>query len=193
MNTQKHIFSDFQSAVRSCTVGLLIILGVFSASPVFAEGGFFEAPNAVRFDERIEAPAFSLPSLTGEEVQLEDYRGKVILLNFWATWCPYCSIERPKLQALHEKYKDDGFIVLGVSIDRAEPDVIKKFVDEKKVTYPILHDRTRQVVGEYSVRGTPTTYLLDVEGKVIGKVIGPAEWDSQATYDLIEQLLKENN
>ena len=170
---------------------LLIGLGVFYDSPVFAEKDFFAAPNATRLDERVEVPVFVLPSINEDEIRLEEYRGKVVVLNFWATWCSFCSIERPKLQALYEKYKAKDLVVLGISIDQADRDVVKKFAEEKKITYPVLHDQTMQVASEYSVRGTPSTYILDVNGNAVGGVIGPGKWDSQGAYELIEKLLAE--
>jgi peroxiredoxin len=193
MKAQKLYLYAFSKKIGLYIVVLLLGLGVFHGSPVFAEEDFFAAPNAARLEERLKAPAFVLPSINGEEIRLEDYHGNVVVLNFWATWCSFCTIERPKLQKIYDKYKDKGLVVLGVSIDRAEHDIVRKFVEDQKITYPILHDQTLKVAQQYGVRGTPTTYLLDVEGNTIGRIVGPAEWDSQEAYDLIEQLIAEKN
>ncbi len=152
----------------------------------------FEALQINRFDERVDAVDFSLPLVGGEHVKLSDYKGKVIFLNFWATWCAYCRTEREPLQALHEQYKDKGFVVLSVAIDRTGPETVKTFVDQHKLTFPNLHDRTSKVASMYTVRGVPTTYFLDAAGKIIGGVIGPRDWNSKEVHDVVELLLAEN-
>lgn len=193
MKIQHLFFYVFRRNVKIHLIVLLIGLTLAHGSTVLAEEDFFAAPNAFRFEERLEIPAFSLLSVDGKQERLEDYRGNVVLLNFWATWCGYCAIERPHLQAIHNKYKEKGFTVLGVSIDRAGPEVVKNFVEEHDITYPNLHDQTGEVASIFGIRGTPTTFILDVEGNAIGAVIGPADWENQEASELIEQLLAEKH
>ena len=149
----------------------------------------FEALQIRRFDEPVEVPDFSLPLIGGEEAKLSDYKGKIVFLNFWATWCPYCRTEREGLQTTYEKYKDREFIVLSVSIDRADSDTVAAFINEHGLTFPNLHDQSSTVAMEYGVRGIPATYFVDADGKIIGGVIGPREWDSEEVHALIEELL----
>jgi peroxiredoxin len=172
---------------------VLIGQGWIGASVTLAEDDVFQALQASRFPERLEAPDFSLPSVSETNTKLSDFKGKVVLLNFWATWCRYCQKERPALQALYDRYKDKEFVVLSISIDRTSFDIVKKYVEANQITFPTLHDQTMQTASEYGVRGVPTTYFIDREGKAVGGVIGPREWDGQAAQGLIEYLLSHAN
>jgi thiol-disulfide isomerase/thioredoxin len=172
---------------------LLIGQGWLYPSIASAEEDFFEALQASRLPERVEVSNFSLPLIGGQETKLSEFKGKVVFLNFWATWCPYCRKERPALQALYDTYKDKEFVVLSISIDRTSADIVKDYVEAHHITFPNLHDQTSKVALEYGVRGVPTTYFIDRDGKAVGGVIGPREWDSKEAYGLVEQLLSETH
>lgn len=112
------------------------------------------------------APDFSLKTIEGKEIKLSDLRGKTVLINLWASWCPPCRYEMPGIQAAYEKYKDKGLVVLGIDFTVQDnlPDV-KAFIQELKLTFPILLDETGDVsVGLYGMRGLPTSYFIDTEG-----------------------------
>lgn len=167
------------------------ILTGFAEEPLSesAETDFFEALQVITLDEPIEAPDFLLPSVEGNDVKLSDFKGKVLFLNFWATWCPYCRMERPGLQALFDAYKDREFVILSVSIDQSGIDTVKKYVSEHEITFPNLHDHTSEVAGEYGVRGVPSTFFINAKGKAVGGVVGPREWGSTDVQNLVEHLL----
>ena len=177
-----------------CLVALLV--GSMDGQRAFAEKkegtakDVFDALQIRRFDEPVEVPDFSLPLIGGGEAKLSDYKGKLVFLNFWATWCPYCRKEREALQATYEKYKEQEFVVLSVSIDRAGSDTVAAFVEEHGLTFPNMHDQTAAVAAEYGVRGIPATYFVNADGKIIGGVIGPRQWDSEDVHALIEELLQ---
>ena len=177
---------------RWAIVILLVIVGWSGAfRPAEAtEEELFTALQANRFETPIDAPDFTLPLLGGDEAKLSDYKGNVVFLNFWATWCPYCRQEREALQATYNKYKDQGFVLLSVSIDRTDPESVQKYLTEHKLTFPNFHDRNNTVAGEYGVRGVPATYFIDRQGKVLGGVIGPRPWDSKEVHALIEAFLQ---
>lgn len=122
------------------------------------------------------APDFTLPDLDGERVTLSDLRGKVVLLNFWATWCPPCRREIPDLSRIYTAYKDRGLVVLGVSWDNLSKKQIKTFVRNYKVTYPILHGTQSELseIGKaYRWQGyLPTTYLIDRKGYIQEVYVG---------------------
>ena len=111
------------------------------------------------------APAFTLKSLKEKNLSLREYRGQVVMINFWATWCGPCRQEMPALNALYEKYRDAGFVLLGVNVD-AEPASAARMVDRLKVTYPVLFDRDKKASALYQVKAMPTTVLIDRDGKV---------------------------
>jgi peroxiredoxin len=126
------------------------------------------------------APDFTLPDLTGQDVSLQDFRGKVVLLNFWASWCVPCRSETPALQRLYEKYQDQDFVVIGVSIDEETVEAVPDFIEEFGLTYPILLDTTRVSTGQdgsYRLEGIPQSYFIDAEGIIRDIGEGALEWD----------------
>jgi len=137
---------------------------------------------------RKAAPAFTLKDAEGKTVSLEDYKGKVVLLNFWATWCGPCKIEIPWFVAFEQKYKDKGFSVVGVSMDEEGWNIVKPFLAEEKINYRILlgNDSVGTLYG--GVDSLPTTFVIDREGNIAATHIGLV---SKSDYeDEIVQLLE---
>lgn len=136
------------------------------------------------------AADFSLPDIDGEMHALSDYRGQVVMLNFWATWCPPCRREMPSMQRLYAKYRDRGLTVVAVN-QFEEPDLVFEFVGRLSVepTFPILFDRESRIAEQYEVKGLPTTYLLDRDGRIRYRAIGGREFDHPEVEALIESLL----
>lgn len=167
--------------------------GVCAEAPLSAPtmAQTFEAIQAMYLEEPLEVPDFTLPGVHGEDVTLSKLQGKAVFLNFWATWCPYCREERASLQALYEKYNDQGFEILAVSIDRGGIETVQNYVSQHKFSFLNVHDRTSAVATEYGVRGVPSTLFLNAQGKIVGGVIGPREWNSDAVYPIVEYLLSQ--
>ncbi len=141
-------------------------------------------------DQYPEAPDFELPSVDGKQIKLSDFRGKVVFLNFWATWCPPCRREIPSFIELIKKYGKDGFIVLGVAVDPREftqVDKVKPFVKQMGMNYPVVYD-TKGISQMYGgIRSIPTTFVINREGKVIGQIVGSRP---KATFEsIIKDLL----
>jgi thiol-disulfide isomerase/thioredoxin len=135
-------------------------------------------------------PDFTLPTLDGGSITLSDLKGKVVLINFWTTWCPPCREEMPSLERLYRHFKYEDFTLLAVDI-MENPETIKTFVKEFNLSFPILLDKTGDVSVKYAANAIPTTYIIDKEGKTAGKAIGPRKWDGDHAKDLIMELLRE--
>ena len=137
------------------------------------------------------APNFSLPNLADQSVQLTDYRGKVVFLNFWATWCKPCQEEMPSMEQLYRAYEKDGLVILAVSIDRVTTKKdIPPFVKSMSLTFPVLVDSWGQTDKRYKLMGVPETYIIDRDGVLREKVIGPRDWTRQENLGVIDELLK---
>jgi cytochrome c biogenesis protein CcmG/thiol:disulfide interchange protein DsbE len=120
----------------------------------------------------LPAPDFQLPSLDGSKVKLSDFRGKAVLLNFWATWCPPCKVEMPWFADLQKQYGKDGLVILGVAMDDSAPDKIAQFASEMGVNYPILLG-TDQLSDDYgNVDSLPTIFYISRDGTIVDKMVG---------------------
>jgi peroxiredoxin len=130
------------------------------------------APSMVGDVRGVSAPNFDLATLDGRRVKLSDYRGKAVLLNFWATWCSPCKVEMPWFVDLQKKYGNDGLVILGIAMDDSESAKIAQFAHEMGVNYPVLLG-TDKVSEDYgSVEFLPTSFYIDRDGKIVGKGTG---------------------
>ena len=137
------------------------------------------------------APDFDLPNLEDNYVRLSDFRGKVVFLNFWATWCKPCREEMPSMEVLYRNFKQDGLVVLAVSIDRVTTkQEIPPFVKSLNLTFPVLIDSWGQTDKRYKLMGVPETYIIDQQGILREKVIGPRDWTRLDNLDMVSALLK---
>ena len=136
-----------------------------------------------------KAANFTLNDINGKKVSSSEFKGKVVVLNFWATWCGPCRAEMPSLNNLYNEYKDKGLVVLAVSVDTSEKPV-KSFIKEYKLSFPVLMDKNKEVsFDDYGVLGLPTTFLIDKNGIVKEKIMGEMEWDSPRMKEKILKLL----
>jgi peroxiredoxin len=136
-----------------------------SDNPQFAEAlSKLEAADAAR--QKVD---FTLSDLQGNPWHLRDLKGKVVLVNFWATWCPPCRKEMPDLQALYDRYKDQGFVVVSISDEEAAK--VQPFIAEQKITYPVLLDPGRKINDLFQVEGIPKSFVYNREGKLVAQSI----------------------
>ncbi|CAB1063033.1 Thiol:disulfide oxidoreductase related to ResA [Olavius sp. associated proteobacterium Delta 1] len=152
------------------------------------ETNFLESLSLIRFDEKIMAQNFALKDLNGNVVHLEDYRGKVIFLNFWTTWCPPCRIEMPSMEKLYIKFKNNDFIILAVDMQE-DSETVRKFKAKFKLSFPILLDEEGVVASYYGVTGIPATYFIDRAGYLYAAAMGARDWASEDAFQLIKHLL----
>ena len=136
------------------------------------------------------APQFHAMDLrTGRPVSIDDYKGKVVLLNIWATWCPPCRVEMPSMQHLHEKLAGTDFRLVAVSVDEEDSTVVNKFVRDLGLTFEILHDQDGAIRRIYQTTGVPESFVIDRDGIIVKKIIGAADWDAPVNETLIRRLL----
>lgn len=142
---------------------------IFFSVMLFSFFGSQVAPNA---DEMTPAPQFTLADLDGNNVSLSDFAGNVVVLNFWATWCPACRMEIPHMIELQNKYQGEGVKIVGVSLDQGGAKVVKPFYDKNKLNYLMLIG-TEQVVKDFGgIYGIPTTFIIDQKGTISIKISG---------------------
>ncbi len=139
---------------------------------------------------RFPAPDFTLPTLSGAPIRLSDLRGKVVLLNFWVTWCRSCRAEMPTLDALYQQYKDRGLEVLAVNLDTAPIAKIQAFVGDAGVSLRVGLDPSSSTARTYRVLGLPTTYLIDRAGNVVVCEVGGRDWLDSVSQRAVESLLQ---
>ena len=136
------------------------------------------------------APNFQLRDMNGRVVALSDLRGKVVLLNFWATWCGPCRVEMPAMERLYRAYDRKDFEILAVSTDAQGAAVTRPFQEENKLTFPILHDADFRVGLSYGARTLPMTFMVDRDGIVRHHIFGARDWEAPEAHQLIEMLMK---
>jgi thiol-disulfide isomerase/thioredoxin len=123
----------------------------------------------------------------GRPVSLAEFRGKIVFINFWTTWCLACVIEMPSMEKLHQKFKDKDFVMIAINLQESAARV-KQFYREYKLTFTTLLDSTGDVGAALGIRSIPTTFILDKNGRIIGKALGPREWESKESIALFEYL-----
>jgi peroxiredoxin len=164
---------------RKLILIFLILIGsgsVFSFCYIFFWGDSPDPGVDVKSQRTAIAPDFGLSNLAGDYVKLSDYRGKVIFLNIWATWCPPCREEMPSMEALYRKLKGRNFEMLAVSVDRDGEKVVRAFAKKYGLTFPVLLDPDNKTYRLYGLTGVPETFIVDKSGAFIHKIIGPQNW-----------------
>jgi peroxiredoxin len=139
------------------------------------------------------APDFHAIDLrTGKPASLDDYRGKVLLLNIWATYCLPCRVEMPAIERLSHRMAGTDFYVLAVSVDVVDSTEVNAFVKQLGLTFDVLHDRQGVIEQQYQTTGVPESFVIDRHGVIVKKVIGASEWDGPVNEVLIRRLLDEH-
>jgi peroxiredoxin len=139
------------------------------------------------------APAFTLPRLSGgSEMALEDLRGRVVLVNFWATWCKPCEDEMPAMENLYRELSGQGFELLAISVDDS-PETVEAFRQKLGISFPILLDPDQVAARRYQTTGFPESILVDAQGTIVERYVGPREWDHPDYVRRVQRLIEAPN
>jgi len=184
----------FAAVLAVAMIGVLTFLIVFPRVS-HREGSnpgeeYFEKLQIEKAGKRTAAPDFTLEDLSGKRVSLKQFRGRVVFLNFWATWCIPCREEMPAMEKLHRELKDDGLEVVAVNFKESNQQV-RKFFEELGLTFTALLDKDGEVSREYGVWSLPLSYFIDRRGEFVGKAIGSRNWDSEAARNFFLGILQE--
>jgi len=170
----------------------LLLGSLLTAAPVMAQMPVPELSHQMtRQDNPVAAPDFILQDMDDEQHALKDYRGQVVMVNFWATWCPPCRREMPSMEALYRKFHQDGFSVLAIN-EWEDPELVFPYMGQLSVfpTFPILFDREGEVSVAYQVKGLPTTFVLDRKGRIVFRAVGGRDFNHPEMEQIIRELLK---
>ncbi len=171
---------------------VLIVVGVGIIVLLQTKDSSFNLSGKPRFEKGVPAPNFTLPDLNGKMVSLTDYKGNVVLLNIWATWCPPCVEEMPSMEKLHQELKDESFEILAVSIDVSGAEAVIPFMKKHKLGFSVLTDTTGAIKSLYQTTGVPESFIIDKDGIIVEKVIGPRDWAASGAIRYFRNLIQRN-
>ncbi|HEY8122634.1 MAG TPA: TlpA disulfide reductase family protein [Myxococcota bacterium] len=164
-------------------------VALFAAAAWMISSAQREAPP---IEVGIAAPEFALPRLAGGEIALRELRGKVVLVNFWATWCAPCEQEMPAMQRLYARLAPRGFELVAISEDD-DPRAVARFQQRLGLTFPIALDANKRIAGSYQSFRYPESFLIDREGVLVQRYIGERDWDAPEYVARVERLLATPN
>ncbi len=169
--------------------GLVLSAALWLAASVAWADDRLAAMKMSRVPQGTVAVPFELRSLDGQSIQLADLKGKVVLVNFWATWCGPCKEEMPAFERLRQKLDPERFALLTITTD-LQQDGIRHFLANLQVQLPVLFDEQQDVSQAYLVRALPTTVLIDRQGVLVGRAVGPREWDAPQAVQLLQGFMQ---
>ena len=149
------------------------------------------AINTSNTNEGPVAPNFTLKDLNGRPVSLSDHKGKVVLVNIWATWCPPCVAETPSIDKLYKMMKDENFDLMAISIDEGGKKAVESFMKKKNLSFPVLLDPDGRVAGLYGTTGVPESFIVGKDGSIDNHIIGAIDWTSPKVIEHLHELMKE--
>ncbi len=185
---KKTIVLSLSIVIGMTTVLIPCLQGVRAVSPSQSECPSCNSFGVQRIHGKKEAPAFSLKRLDGKQVSISDFRGKPVLIVFWATWCDSCKEEMPVLEKFYQG-KTDQLTILFITIDGERKSAAQKVINQNKITLPVLLLLKEKTMDDYGVRGwVPQTFLVDQEGMLVGKIVGQRDWSSAEAWSCMKEL-----
>jgi peroxiredoxin len=173
---------------QSVLLFFLITLGIGIIFLLQTKESSLDLSGKPRLVKGMPAPEFTLPDLDGKMVNLADYKGKVVLLNIWATWCPPCVEEMPSMEKLYQELKEEDFVLLAASVDASGNEVVAPFMKTHKLSFPALTDTQGKLQDLYQTTGVPESFIIDENGIIAEKVIGPRNWATPEVISYFRNL-----
>jgi peroxiredoxin len=173
---------------KSFLLVLLVILGSAVILLLQTKDGNLNLTGKAILGKGAAAPNFTLPDLNGNMVNLTDYRGKVVLLNIWATWCPPCVEEMPSMERLYQTMKGEDFVLLAVSIDNLGAEAVIPFMKKYNLNFTVLTDPKGTIKYRYQTTGVPESYIIDKNGMIADKVLGAKDWSAPEAVRFLRGL-----
>jgi thiol-disulfide isomerase/thioredoxin len=190
---------------KPATIILIFIFSLFPLASVLGEDAsgnsgrdelilalnedYFQKLGVVRPTEPFKSIDFTVNSLEGKSVKLSDFRGKVVFLNFWATWCGPCRSEVKDIDTMYDALKNEDFMVMAVDIQE-DGKKIKSFMKKYKIDFPVFLDSSGTIAQNYAVSGIPTTYIIDPDGNIVGRTVGPRPWAEEVSLKFMRSLME---
>ncbi len=172
--------------VAVCGIVLLLVVGLTTG----CDSSTLEAPIPIGGLVGSPAPDFTLTDMAGNPVSLSQFKGKVVILNFWATWCPPCRDEMPSMEKLYNEYGDKGLVMLAINVEEKGRKTVAKFLKKTPYSFPILLDDKKSVSTKlYEVFRYPESFIIDRNGVVVEKIIGGIHWTSGSAFERVKFLL----
>lgn len=181
---------EISSGYKAGILFFLISIGVGTLFLLKGNNTDFEFTKQSTVAAGIPAPAFSLPDMEGNIISLSDFRGKLVLLNIWATWCRPCVDEMPSIETLYNRFKQDDFVILAVSIDTQGKKIVGPFMKKNNLNFKVLLDTKGSLQDAYHTTGIPESFIIDKNGVILEKVIGSFDWSSPRMLQYFKEQLK---
>jgi peroxiredoxin len=175
---------------RAAVVIFLLIAGLLVLLLLNQNKSYNNSVKIVPIAVGLPAPDFTFPGMDGKMVSLSDFRGKVVLVNIWATWCRSCVDEMPSMEKLYQKLKGEDFEILAVSIDSLGAEVVAPFMKKYKLTFPALIDSAGAIRMGYRTTGVPESFIIDKDGILVKKIIGSLDWTKPEILHLFQRLIQ---
>jgi peroxiredoxin len=175
---------------RAAIVIFLLIAGLLVLLLLNQNKSYNNSVKIVPIAVGLPAPDFTFPGMDGKMVSLSDFRGKVVLVNIWATWCRSCVDEMPSMEKLYQKLKGEDFEILAVSIDSLGAEVVAPFMKKYKLTFPALIDSAGAIRMGYRTTGVPESFIIDKDGILVKKIIGSLDWTKPEILHLFQRLIQ---
>jgi peroxiredoxin len=167
----------------------VIALGFAVTFSLKQNDSIFKYSKQIAIAGELPAPDFTLPGLNGELISLSDHKGNVVLVNIWATWCPPCVYEMPSMEELNQQFKNKNFKILAVSIDLSGAKAVAPFMKKHNLTFEALIDPAGTIMTSYGVNGIPQSFIIDKQGNIIKKVVGPIDWATPEIFRFFRDLI----